>query len=125
MHVTMMKSKIHRATVTGADLAYEGSISLDPALIAAAGLLRNEQVDVLNCSNGARFTTYVIEGGPGEVTLNGAAARMVQRGDVVIVVAYGMMDAAEAATFEPKVVFVDGNNAVRELRQETAGRVAA
>ena len=125
MHVTMMKSKIHRATVTGADLAYEGSISLDPALIAAAGLLRNEQVDVLNCNNGARFTTYVIEGGPGEVTLNGAAARMVQRVDVVIVVAYGMMDAAEAATFEPKVVFVDGNNAVRELRQDAAGRVAA
>lgn len=125
MHVTMMKSKIHRATVTGADLAYEGSISIDPVLIRAAGLLRNEQVDVLNCNNGARFTTYVLEGGPGEVTVNGAAARMVQRGDVVIVVAYGQMDAADAAGFEPKVVFVDADNAPRELRGEVAGRISA
>ena len=125
MHVTMMKSKIHRATVTGADLAYEGSISIDPVLIRAAGLLRNEQVDVLNCNNGARFTTYVLEGGPGEVTVNGAAARMVQRGDVVIVVAYGQMDAADAAGFEPKVVFVDADNAPRELRREVAGRISA
>ena len=125
MHVTMMKSKIHRATVTGADLAYEGSISIDPVLFRAAGLLRNEQVDVLNCNNGARFTTYVLEGGPGEVTVNGAAARMVQRGDVVIVVAYGQMDAADAAGFEPKVVFVDADNAPRELRGEVAGRISA
>ena len=85
MNVTMLRAKIHRATVTGADLNYEGSISICPDLIKASGLLINEQVDIYNCNNGARFTTYVILGNKGEICLNGAAARHVQKGDLVII----------------------------------------
>lgn len=86
MNLSMLKCKIHRATVTEADLNYEGSVSVDPALIAAAGLLINERVDIYNCNNGARFSTYVIKGKPGQICLNGAAARHVQPGDLVIIV---------------------------------------
>lgn len=125
MQLTMMKGKIHRATVTGADLAYEGSITIDPVLMRAAGLLPNEQVDVVNCNNGARLTTYVIPGGPGEICLNGAAARHAQRGDIAIIIAYAGMSAEEAVTFQPKVVFVDGHNRIREQRGEVAGKAAA
>jgi aspartate 1-decarboxylase len=113
-----MKCKIHRATVTGADLSYEGSVSIDPKLIEAAGLLVNERVDIYNCNNGARFSTYVITGNDGEVCLNGAAARHVHRGDLVIIVAYCGMSPEEAKVHKPDVVFVDEKNRVKEIREE-------
>lgn len=118
MNITMMKSKIHRATVTQADLSYEGSISIDPKLIEAAGFLLNEKVDILNCNNGERFSTYIIQGGPGEICLNGAAARLVQPGDIVIIVSYMSCDLIEARKHKPQVVFVDGKNRIREMRDE-------
>lgn len=118
MNVTMLKCKIHRATVTNADLDYEGSVSIDPKLIKAAGLFLNERVDIYNCNNGARFSTYVIEGNSGEVCLNGAAARHVHRGDVVIIAAYCSMDASEAPQHKPTVVFVDAKNRKKEIRAE-------
>jgi aspartate 1-decarboxylase len=112
MKRTMMHGKIHRATVTGAFLDYEGSIALDPDLYEAAGFLPYEQVHVLNIDNGNRFVTYVIEGerGSGEVAVNGAAARLVQVGDTIIVLAYTEMDDEEARTLRPKVVLVDASN---------------
>lgn len=118
MNLTMMKCKIHRATVTDANLNYEGSVSIDKNLIRAAGLLVNEKVDIYNCNNGARFSTYVIEGKKGQVCLNGAAARHVQPGDLVIIVAYASMNEAEALKHKPKVVFVDSKNQISELRPE-------
>jgi aspartate 1-decarboxylase len=112
MFVTLMKGKIHRARVTGADLHYEGSISIDPALIEAAGFLVNERVDIYNINNGARFSTYVIPAprGSGEIGLNGAAARLALPGDLVIIVAYAQMSEAEAKSFTPRVVLVDEHN---------------
>jgi aspartate 1-decarboxylase len=123
MLVTMMKGKIHRATVTEADLHYEGSISIDSELIEAAGLFVNERVEIYNIDNGARFATYVIDGGRGTGTigLNGAAARMVMPGDRVIIVAYAQMDEAEARSFEPRVVFVDAKNHPKVV-ERTSGR---
>lgn len=118
MNVTMLKCKIHRATVSGADLDYEGSISIDPKLIKAAGLFLNERVDIYNCNNGARFSTYVIEGNKGEICLNGAAARHVQKGDLVIIAAYCSMPAEEAPKHKPTVVFVDSKNRFKEVRAE-------
>ncbi len=118
MNVTMMKCKIHRATVTDADLNYEGSVSIDPLLIKNAGLFLNERVDIYNCNNGARFSTYVIEGKPGEVCLNGAAARHVHKGDLVIIVSYCGMPASEATDHKPTVVFVDEKNRIKEIREE-------
>ena len=112
MFLHMMKCKIHRARVTGADLDYEGSISLCPDLIKAAGLRVNEKVDIYNINNGARFHTYVIEGQRGDVCLNGAAARLVARGDLVIIVAYGMYTEQEANQHKPQVVFVDAQNRI-------------
>lgn len=114
MRRTMCKSKIHRATVRDANLDYEGSITLDPVLMEAADLLPYEQVAVVNINNGARFETYTIVGqrGSGDVTLNGAAARLVQPGDKVIVISYGSFDEAELEAFEPKLVFVDGDNRI-------------
>jgi aspartate 1-decarboxylase len=106
----MMKSKIHRATVTGADLNYVGSISLDPELMERADIREWEQVAVLDIDNGARFETYAIQGGPGEVTLNGAAARLVHRGDRVIVITYADYEAAELEGFSPRIVHVDDRN---------------
>jgi len=108
----MMHGKIHRATVTGAFLDYEGSIALDPDLYEAAGFLPYEQVHVLDIDNGNRFVTYVIEGerGSGEVAVNGAAARLVQVGDTIIVLAYTEMDDAEARALQPRVVLVDAQN---------------
>jgi aspartate 1-decarboxylase len=106
----MMKSKIHRATVTGADLHYVGSISLDPELMRLADILEWEQVAVLDVDNGARFETYAILGQPGEVCLNGAAARLVQPGDRVIVITYGDFESAELEGFQPTVVHVDTLN---------------
>ena len=113
MELTMMKAKIHRATVTNADLHYEGSITVDPALLEASGILPFEAVDVLNITNGSRFTTYTIEGsapGNGEIQVNGAAARLVQKGDLVILVAFARMNPEEARRHVPKVVLVDADN---------------
>jgi aspartate 1-decarboxylase len=114
MMIEMLKSKIHRATVTEANLDYTGSVSIDPVLCEAAGLLEFEKVDVLDIDNGARLTTYVIFGQPGEVCLNGAAARLVHKGDRVIIVAYASLDAAEAVRFRPKIVLVDNDNTIKE-----------
>ncbi len=112
MFITMMKSKIHRATVTDANLNYVGSITIDETLMEKANLLANEKVQVVNINNGERIETYVIPGerGSGVVCLNGAAARRAQSGDLVIIIAYGVMDKSEAKTFEPAVVHVDKNN---------------
>ena len=112
MQITVMKSKIHRATVTGADLNYEGSISIDRNLLDAAGLMVYEKVQVVNLNNGARFETYVIEGkaGSGEVMLNGPAARLGQVGDLIIIIAYATMDKEEAEGFQPVITIVDSNN---------------
>ena len=112
MRIEMLKSKIHRATVTGADLEYTGSVSIDPALCEAVGLREYEKVDVLDIDNGARLTTYVILGGPGEICLNGAAARLVHKGDRVIIVSYAQLDESEADEFRPQIVLVDEDNRV-------------
>ena len=111
---TMCKSKIHRATVTGADLNYVGSITIDPELMEAADLLEYEQVAVVNVNNGARFETYVIPGVPGrgEICLNGAAARLVHPGDKVIVISYAQYDEAEMAKYRPQFIFVDEQNRI-------------
>ncbi|CAN5212524.1 aspartate 1-decarboxylase [soil metagenome] len=110
----MCKSKIHRATVTGADLNYVGSITIDRTLMDAADLLPYEHVHVVNLNNGARFETYVIEGEPdgGEICLNGAAARLAQPGDRVIVISYAQYDEAELARYRPTMVFVDDANQI-------------
>lgn len=114
MQLTMMKAKLHRAAVTQADLHYEGSISIDADLLEAAGILPNEQVDVLNINTGDRFTTYALSAPRGSrmFGINGAAARLAQPGDRIIVVAYAAMDAAEAKRFEPTVVLLDERNQV-------------
>jgi aspartate 1-decarboxylase len=111
---TMMKSKIHRATVTQADLHYVGSVTVDEDLLDAADLLPGELVHVVDISNGARLETYTIAGprGSGVLGINGAAARLVHPGDLVILIAYAQLDDAEARTFRPHVVFVDAANAV-------------
>ena len=110
MNRIMMKSKIHRATITGADLNYVGSITLDPRLMELADLMEHEQVHVLDIDNGARFETYVIRGGPGDVIVNGAAARLVHNGDKVIVISYAHYNEAELEAYEPLVVHVDEEN---------------
>lgn len=110
MRRRMMKSKIHRATVTDANLDYVGSISLDPQLMALADIREWEQVAVLDIDNGARFETYAIVGGPDEVCLNGAAARLVHRGDKVIVITYADYEEAELEGFSPRIVHVDATN---------------
>ncbi|TVR23878.1 MAG: aspartate 1-decarboxylase [Nitriliruptor sp.] len=117
MRRTLMKSKIHRARVTAADLHYVGSITIDQDLMVAADLLPNEKVQVVDIDNGARLETYVIPGAPGsgDMCLNGAAARLVQPGDLVIVVSYAEFEDAEAREFEPTVVMVDDQNRITEL----------
>ena len=114
MQLTLMKAKIHRATITEADLHYEGSISIDEDLLDASGILPFEKVDVLNINNGKRFTTYVIaaQRGSGVIKVNGAAARIVHKGDLIIVIAYCGLDAKEAKNFKPKVILVDEKNQV-------------
>ena len=114
MMIEMLKSKIHRATVTGAELDYTGSVAIDPALVEAVGLREFEKVDVLDIDNGARLTTYVILGEPGEICVNGAAARLVQKGDRVIIVAYAQLDEEEAESFRPKIVLVDEINVITQ-----------
>ena len=112
MQRTLLKSKIHRATVTDADLHYQGSVKVDPLLMAAADLLPHERVEIYNVTNGERFATYVIEGTPGkgEVVINGAAAHKAKRGDLVILCTYAAYDDAEARAHRPQVVFVDAKN---------------
>ena len=109
---TMMKSKIHRATVTGADVDYVGSVTLDPELMRLADLQEFEQVHVLDIDNGARFETYAMRGAPGDVILNGAAARLVEPGDKVIVITYAQYDEGELAAYAPQIVHVDAENRV-------------
>lgn len=110
----MFKAKIHRATVTDADLHYEGSIGIDLDLMEAAGIRQYEKVDIWNITNGARFYTYAIESkrGSGDICLNGAAARHVQVGDLVIIATFGMYDEKELENFKPTVVQVDSNNKI-------------
>ncbi|KAF6658737.1 aspartate 1-decarboxylase [Paenibacillus polymyxa] len=112
MFRTMMKSKIHRATVTEANLNYVGSITIDEDLMETSDLLENEKVQIVNNNNGVRLETYVIPGprGSGVICLNGAAARLVQPGDTVIIISYASMSNEEAKTYKPTVVFVDEHN---------------
>ena len=119
----MMRAKIHRATVTQADVHYEGSITIDRTLMDATDFLANEAVCVWNVANGNRFETYVVEGAPGSgvICVNGAAARLVSPGDLVIIAAFSWMDEAAARRHEPKVVFVDERNRIREKRSEVPG----
>lgn len=115
MNVEVIKSKIHRATITQADLNYIGSITIDEELMDASGLIENEKVDIFNINNGERLSTYVIKGerGAGIISLNGAAARKVAVGDLVIIVAYASMNIEEAKTFKPAIIFPDHNNSIR------------
>ncbi|WP_148136393.1 aspartate 1-decarboxylase [Candidatus Formimonas warabiya] len=117
MFRTMMKSKIHRARVTEANLNYIGSITIDSELLEAADILPNEKVAVVNNNNGARLETYVIPGEPGsgQICLNGAAARLVQPGDIVIIISYALMEDREAKAYKPKILFMDAaTNQVKE-----------
>lgn len=118
MLLNLFKGKIHCATVTQAELNYVGSITIDIALMEAAGILPNERVQIVDKNNGARLETYVIPGprGSGVICLNGAAARLVQVGDIVIIIAYAWMAAEEAKAFRPQVVLVDGQNKISEVR---------
>jgi aspartate 1-decarboxylase len=122
----MLKSKIHRATVTDADLHYVGSITIDPELLQAADICEFEQVAVVDIDNGARFETYTIAGEPGagEVKLNGAAARLVHRGDLVIVISYGLYDPTELAAHHPLVVHVDAHNRIVAVDRQVATMLA-
>ena len=114
MQRTMLKSKIHRATITDCDLHYVGSITIDPDLLEAADILEHEQVHVVDVDNGARFETYTIAGqrGSGEIKVNGAAARLVHTGDTVIVISYASYSEDELASYEPRVVHVDADNSI-------------
>jgi aspartate 1-decarboxylase len=122
---TMMKSKIHRATVTEANVDYMGSITLDPDLMKAADLLPHEKVQIANITNGARLETYVIEGDPGSGTvgINGAAARLVAAGDLVLIISYAQMSDAEAHAHRPSVVFVDHANRITSIGVEAHATV--
>ena len=120
----MLRSKIHRATVTGADLHYEGSVTIDSDLLARADILAHQEVEIWNVTNGERFRTYALEGKPGSgvVCINGAAAHKVKRGDLVIIATFGWMDEEEARAYAPKLVFVDDRNRPKETRAELAGQ---
>lgn len=126
MYITMLKSKIHRATVTEAELNYVGSVTIDKDLLDAAGILEYEKVQIVNINNGERLETYVIEGKPGSGTicLNGAAARLAAKGDKVIIMAYAQMSADEAKDFKPTVVFTNSENAAEKIaRYEKHGHI--
>ncbi len=128
MQRTMLKSKIHRATVTDCDLHYVGSITVDPELLEAADILCNEQVHVVDVDNGARFTTYAIPGEPGsgDMKVNGAAARLVHRGDTIIVFSYAQYDHTELGSHEPRVVRVEAlTNAIVDVDSEVAALLTA
>ncbi len=124
---TMMKSKIHRATVTQADLHYVGSVTVDEDLLDASDILPGELVHIVDIDNGARLETYTIAGerGSGIIGINGAAARLVHPGDLVILIAYGQMETAEAKAFEPKVVFVDRDNKIMGTSADPADTFGA
>ena len=126
MFITLMKSKIHRAVVTEANLNYVGSITIDEDLMDASGIMENEKVQIVNNNNGNRFETYVIKGerGSGKICLNGAAARLVHPGDIIIIISSGIFDKEEAKLHNPKIVFVDEKNRMidikdREIHGET------
>ena len=114
MQLNFLKAKIHRATITEADLNYEGSISIDQNLLDESGIVIYEKVDVLNINNGERFTTYVLaeKAGSGVIKVNGAAARKVHKGDLIIIIAYCVIDVLEAKNFQPKIITVNQNNVV-------------
>ncbi len=122
MQRTMLYAKLHRVTVTQADPDYVGSVTIDRTLLEAARLLPGERVDVVDVTNGNRLTTYVIEGesGSGEICINGAAAHLIEPGDIAIVIAYAQMDEAEARRFVPRVVFVDHGNRIVEIGDDPA-----
>jgi len=119
---TMCKSKIHRATVTDANLNYEGSVTIDEALIEAADLLPYEKVQIVNNNNGARFETYVIKGhrNSGTICLNGAAARLVQPGDIVIIISYIQADDKELVSYQPRIIAVNGQNQITGIKHNEA-----
>jgi aspartate 1-decarboxylase len=112
----MLKSKIHRAHVTDANIDYEGSITIDKELMQEADILPYEQVHVLDINNGARFTTYAIKGERGEICINGAAARLVTKGDIIIILSYCHVEDEEAGNFTPQLVYVDAQNAITETK---------
>jgi len=114
----MLKSKIHRAHVTDANINYEGSIAIDKKLMEAADILPYEQVDVVNINNGARFTTYTIEGVESEICINGAAARLATKGDLVIILTYRHVEENEARSLLPRLVYVDEKNAITKIKHE-------
>jgi len=124
MYRNMLRSKIHRATVTGADLEYEGSVTIDSNLLARADILPHQEVEIWNVTNGERFRTYALEGKPGSgvVCINGAAAHKARRGDLVIIATFGWMSEAECRVWEPKVVFVDARNRPVQRAGEVAGQ---
>lgn len=117
MFRTMMNGKIHRATVTEANLNYVGSITIDSAILDAVGMVENEKVHIVNNHNGARFETYIISGerGSGTICLNGAAARLVQPGDTVIIISYALMSNEEIAGHQPKIAIMNSDNTIKEL----------
>ncbi len=125
MLITLLKAKLHRATVTEANLNYTGSITIDRDLVDEAGIFIHEKVQIVNNNNGARFETYVIEGerGSGVLCLNGAAARLVQPGDKVIIMAYAQMTPEEAKNHKPVVLLLDDDNRIQEKLTETAGQI--
>lgn len=120
MFLTMFKSKLHRATVTEANINYVGSVTIDKELLDKSGILAGEKVQIVNINNGERLETYTIEGeyGSGMICLNGAAARLVQPGDKVIIIAYAMVDENEARDFKPKVLILDDNNKVIKVKDK-------
>lgn len=127
MQRTMLKSKIHRATVTDCDLHYVGSITIDPELLEAADIREFEQVAVVDVDNGARFETYTIAGeaGSGDMKVNGAAARLVHRGDTIIVISYAAYDPDDLEHYKPRVVHVDAHNEILQVDQEVATLLGA
>ncbi|MCA1798180.1 MAG: aspartate 1-decarboxylase [Xanthomonadaceae bacterium] len=126
MNLTLLKCKLHRATVTHAELDYEGSCAIDGRLLDAAGILAYEQIQIYNITNGERFTTYAIraEEGSGIISVNGAAAHRASPGDRVIICAYAQLNAAEAANFKPKLVYLDEHNNVTHTRNTIPVQVA-
>lgn len=123
MQRIMLKSKIHRATVTDANINYEGSVAIDETLMEAAGIYPFEQVQIYNISNGSRLTTYAIKGeaGSGMISINGAAAHLAKKGDLVIIASYSAYEETEAANHSPILVYVDAKNAIRKISAELAG----
>ncbi|MBO0767784.1 MAG: aspartate 1-decarboxylase [Solirubrobacterales bacterium] len=122
MHRTMLKSKVHRATITDSDLHYVGSVTIDPELLEAADIREFEQVAIVDVDNGARFETYTISGqrGSGEMKINGAAARLVHTGDTIIVISYGIYDPEDLDHYDPRVVHVDSQNQIITIDNEVA-----